>query len=152
MPTVSPPAECAPSAAASITPPRPPQTRTAPRAAISRPTSNASLCSAAGAMPAPITAIAVRRTILVPRSEADYRGQLGEAGYHEVGRRHSLGPRPFAAADPYGSHPDPSRSNDIMLRSVADEKDLTRWQREHRKHLREDFGIGLAHPDVRRDD
>src|ERR1700688_399822 len=115
MPTVSPPAECAPSAAASITPPRPPHRSTAPRAAISRPTSNASLRNAPDAVPAPITAITVRRAI----SEADYRRQFGEVGDREVGRRYPLGPRPFAAADPYGSHPDASRSHHIMLRSVA---------------------------------
>src|SRR6202521_672913 len=150
MPTVSPPAECAPSAAASITPPRPPHRSTAPRAAISRPTSNASLRNAPEAVPAPITAITVRRAIFGIRSEADYRRQFGKVGYHEVGRRHFGGPQPFAGADPCGSHPDTGRSDHIMLGRVADKKDLTRRQREHREHLREDFGFGLAPPDFLR--
>src|SRR4051795_9005414 len=56
-PTVVPPRERAPRHAASITPPRPPQTSTAPAAAISAPTCSAVSSSSGLARPGPTTAI-----------------------------------------------------------------------------------------------
>src|SRR6059036_989987 len=56
MPIERPPAASQPRAAASMTPPRPPQTRTAPASAISRPTSSAHASSCSLASPDPHTA------------------------------------------------------------------------------------------------
>src|SRR3954447_3234376 len=56
-PTVIPPRERAPRHAASITPPSPPQTSTAPAVAMPAPTSSAAASSSALARPGPTTAI-----------------------------------------------------------------------------------------------
>src|SRR5436309_5020688 len=56
MPIERPPAASQPRAAASISPPRPPQTRTPPASAISRPTSSAHASSCSLASPDPHTA------------------------------------------------------------------------------------------------
>src|SRR4051794_20615864 len=56
-PTVVPPRERAPRQAASMTPPRPPHTRTAPASAIAAPASSAHAASRASARPGPTTAI-----------------------------------------------------------------------------------------------
>src|SRR3954462_581735 len=57
MPITSPPAARAPRDAASITPPIPPQTSTAPASPMARPTASASAASSSSGAPFPITAI-----------------------------------------------------------------------------------------------
>src|SRR5207247_8588438 len=79
MPTERPPAASQPRAAASITPPRPPQTRTPPASAISRPTSSAPASSGSLAPPDPHTATwgAVILAASAP-GPAEHRGKEGD--------------------------------------------------------------------------
>src|ERR1700730_11676967 len=96
---VWPPAVRAPRAAASITPPRPPHSTTAPRVAMARPTSNASAHTPAGASPAPMTAMEGKTAITLnsshPRGsyrlDSEDEWQFGQVLDDEVGRGNALG-------------------------------------------------------------
>src|SRR5581483_207997 len=70
MPIEVPPADAHPLAAASITPPSPPQTSTAPASASRRPISSAQAASRSIATPAPQTATYGRSVISNPSSPA----------------------------------------------------------------------------------
>src|SRR4051794_24534404 len=90
-PTVIPPRERAPRHAASITPPRPPHTRTAPASAIAAPASSAHATSRASARPGPTTAIhgAGRGTPGLPDDEVDQLARHDD-DLHDVAAVHVL--------------------------------------------------------------
>src|SRR3954453_14606471 len=79
-PSVTPPASCAPRHAAAITPPRPPQTTTAPARASSAPTVSAPRSWSASASPVPTTPIYGTRCVMTPAwSRARKAGALRRA-------------------------------------------------------------------------
>src|SRR5438128_10116526 len=82
IPIVCPPAERAPRQDASITPPRPPQTKVTSRCPSSRPTSSASRNDSAVAPSPPITEIITAATIAGGRSHL-----RASAGAYQAGNR-----------------------------------------------------------------
>src|SRR3990172_5074304 len=109
MPTERPPASAHPPAAASITPPMPPQTSTAPASAIRRPTSWPSASSAGVPADGPMTAMygsLLTSVTLPPRSAEHRRQQRDRSGLVQrlvavaaLGRLHTR-PAPLRAPTP----------------------------------------------------
>src|SRR5215469_17193505 len=140
MPTVRPFPRRAPAAAASMTPVLPPLMRITPRRASCRPTSNASLRTALGASPAPMTAIVRARCT---RSASQQGRKIGEVSDLDLGRRNSFRERLLMLVNPRHRNSGALRSHDIFMGSVADEQHLLGAKPKRVQHPLEEGSMRL---------
>src|SRR5271163_4367992 len=156
IPIVCPPALRAPAAADSITPVRPPFISTAPRRAISWPSSNASLQTARGASPAPMTATTFCRFTETPPAElfldAERGGQFREVRDDDIGSGYSFGQLAIARANPRRMHPDALAAEHVVERSVADEENIGGLEFHQLENFPEDERVRFSISGVGRDD
>src|SRR5208282_5009110 len=123
---------------------------TAPRRAISRPRANASLQTARGASPAPITATTCRRFIFPLKLrvelflQAERVGQFREVGDDDVRGGDSGRQLAAAGANPRGMHPGALAAEDVVERGVADEQDIGGLEAHLVEHFFEDERVGFS--------
>src|SRR5579885_2564739 len=121
---------------------------TAPRRAISHPTSKASRQTALEASPAPITAISAP----APSSASKQVGQFGQIADSYLGRRNSFGEGLLVLVDPGDRNAGAFRAHDVLVGGISHEQHLMGREVEGFENPLEQGGVRLAQPELRGND